>query len=439
MDSIVYWVLWVLTLVLVGWVITDGLMKPWKLVEWPFLVSGMWLYFYVYMSFDAAYNFSDIISPRALMLGQLVPLLSLAGLIVGWEMAAPRKRIQYPKNQIIQNYRRVWFFGIALIIGGAVGGYSIVGRASQTGGFDFESSSAYYYLLFYIGYPGMALAFWIAASSAAAAKVWLWTINLILFLIFMFPHVSYLRRGPTFPALLLLAIVAPISVSKPPRRSFYITSLMAAACIMLVYLPLRTVMYKEGSWQDAFSQLSLTSAITERGKNITDNEFVNNCYMIKSISDSGRIQYGTGHISLFLHWLPRSIWESKPTLGEGYFNSSLDLFDDIEQSSGLGIRLIGGGAASGGVADSFFQYGWLTPVVWAGLGWFVSRIYWKGLQGGKILWKHSYIAIVCGTHWLISQGFAAAFVPMVIFWIIPFCVLRYCGNIKIRCPRFSMN
>ena len=73
----------------------------------------------------------------------------------------------------------------------------------------------------------------------------------------------------------------------------------------------------------------------------------------------------------------------------------------------------------GGVADSFIQYGYLTPLFWIGFGWFVGRIYARAKLGNDPRWVWAYAGIVCVTHWLISQSIAAAYVPGIIFVLVP--------------------
>lgn len=427
MNNIFFWILWGGTLLLAGWVVVDAVRKPRKLLEWPALCSAMWMYFYVYMAYDAARFFPEVIRPEAFVLGQLQPLLSLAGLLYGWHLAKPRIRRRRRPYRRLENRILIWSLGMALIGVGAFGGY-MVQSGHEAGGYDYENTSAYVYLLFYVGYPGLALAFWVASRSRDATRIVLFSLTLIALAAFLYPHVSYLRRGPTFPAIMLLLLVPPLATRKAPHRPLYLAGLTLLGVVLLAYLPLRKVIYNEGNWQEAFASLDVKEAVTERGKNVFDNEYINNCHMIEALADNGKFQYGTGHVSLFFHWIPSSIWKGKPSLGEGLYSHE-ELLGDVGESAGFQL-LLGSGAAAGGVADSFVQYGWLTPLFWAGLGWLVSKAYWKGCYEGKILWIHGYIAIVCATHWLISQGFAAAFVPMLAFLLIPQVVLRSVGKVR---------
>jgi hypothetical protein len=426
MDNIIFWVLWGLTVLLAGSVVVDALLKPYKLLEWPVLCSVIWLYFYGYMAYDAMRFFSVEVTPRAFVLGQLLPLLSLAGLLYGWHLGKPSGQSRSRTYALVENGIFIWMVGIVLILVGAVGSYMLhAGR--QQGGYDYAGTSAYVYLSFYVGYPGFALSFWVSAMSRDIRRFVLFSLTLLALAVFLYPHMAALRRGPTFPAILLLLIVPPLATRKAPNRTLFLSGLAILGVVLLAYLPLRKVIYDKGTWKEALAELSIADAVTERGKSIRDNEFVNNCHLIETLADNGKYQYGTGHGSLFLHWIPSSIWKSKPALGEGSYSYD-ELFADVAESAG--IQLLGGGAASGGVADAFVQYGFLTPLFYLVLGWLMSKAYWKGWHEGSVLWIHGYIAIVCSTHWLLSQGFAAAFVPMLAFLFIPLATLRFFAKLR---------
>lgn len=431
MSHVIYWILWFATLCVCGWQITQAVLKPKLLLEWPFLVSVMWLYFYVYMAYAVVIEAEGYITDYALILGQLMPLLSLGGILLGWNLAKPEdpeRAVPYAK---LNNPLTIWWIGIALVIVGAAGGYKLQADRLAAGGVaNFEGKSAYVYMLFYIGYPGMALALWVVSRWQGMESKWtMWGTTVLAIVIFLIPHILYLRRGPTFPAIMLLLLVPSLARKKAPNPVVYISGLALLGIALLVYVQLRTIMYNEGTWNDAFAAVNVKESVTERNKSVTDNEFVNNCHIIEALANNGKYQYGTGHMSLFLHWIPRDWWKGKPALGEGYYTYD-EFFEDVAASSGM--KLLGGGAAACGVADSFLQYGFLCPFFWMGLSWLASKAFWKGSHYGEIVWMQAYIAFVIASHWLISQGFSAAFVPLVIFLIIPIVILRLFGKIKKR-------
>ncbi len=93
-----------------------------------------------------------------------------------------------------------------------------------------------------------------------------------------------------------------------------------------------------------------------------------------------------------------------------------------------GYSLLGHtGAASGGVADTFREYGVFCPLFWFGLSWCLGFVYVRAVAGNNPRWLFCYVGFICATHWLVSQGFAASFVPLMYFQIVPiavFTVLR---------------
>jgi hypothetical protein len=96
------------------------------------------------------------------------------------------------------------------------------------------------------------------------------------------------------------------------------------------------------------------------------------------------------------------------------------MFDDVEAATGF--HLLGTGAASGGVADTFVQYGVLCPLFWFGLSWGMGAVYVRALMGNSPRWLFCYVGFICASHWLVSQGFAASFVPGMFFQAVPLIV-----------------
>ena len=71
-------------------------------------------------------------------------------------------------------------------------------RAIDTRTIDYADSSAYWYLLFYVGYPGMAMAVWALFKMGAAKQkylVFLWIITIAALIAQMFPHVYKCAAG----------------------------------------------------------------------------------------------------------------------------------------------------------------------------------------------------------------------------------------------------
>jgi hypothetical protein len=417
MHADLMWVWWAATMGLCAWKLIEGFVRPQSMLEWPFLASAMWAYFYGYMGYDAKLYLHDYMPGNMAALGQLMALLCLIAVLAGWQTAMQAKA---PPPLPPRPYRLyyIWAIGLFFMLVGAAGGYSVM-RAAQSGALVYQDASAYWYLLFYVGYPGLAMALWALCRMEPGSRKYLLIFITVLFLAaFMFPHISTARRGPLFPAVIILLLVPPLARRKAPNPWVFFGGLAVAGVVMLLFLQIRHVTYSGGSWSEALQNVDV-AAVADRGEEAEDNEYVNSSQVIGTIYQNGKYQYGSGHLSLLYHWVPRAIWKDKPVLGEGSYSFD-QMFDDVE--SATGFHLLGSGASSGGVADTFVQYGILCPVFWFVLSWVFGRVYVRACIGGNPLWLFSYVGFICASHWLVSQSFSAAFVPGAFFQVVPLTV-----------------
>ena len=399
---------------LCAWIYYSAFVKPQKMLEWPFLAAVMWGYFYVYMSYDANTSLADYISEYS-VIGQITALMGLVGIYLGWGIGLKRKVIS-TKRQLPKN---MWLLcaGLFFVIVGILGARS-VGEAASKQIDVYNETSAYYYLLFYVGFPGLAMAVWAGAKWNGKTKYIVWIIIAIFLFVFIFPYIQGARRGPVFPAIILLLIVPSMARRKSPNPIVFASVLISTGIAMILFLSIRSITYNGGDWSDAIAEICVKDAVSERGKKVTDNEFVNHCHTVATLAYNGKINYGTGHLGLLLHWIPKKFYPNKPILGDGYFCSFYELFDDIERH--CGVYLLGGsGASNAGVADSFFQYGWLFPFYWYCISYIFSILYTNGQKTNDPRWCLSYVGVMCASHWLISQSLSAATVPGLIFIVIP--------------------
>lgn len=414
------WIWWVGTVALCVWKLAEAVIfRPARMLEWPFLASAMWLYFFGYMAYKAKLTLSAYLGNGISEIGQLMAFLCLIGLVAGWSLG----RLYRPRpstTELKYPYGTCWLAGFGFIAIGALGAYSVV-HAQDEGELNFAASSAYWYLLFYVGYPGMAIAIWSLLKMKSEARYVLWAITILAIIAFMLPHVMNARRGPLFPAIIVLLLVWPMTVRRPPSRILFCGGLAAAALAMMLFLQIRTVTYNGGTWGEALQTIDVDAA-AQRGDEADDNEYVNSCQVIGTLYQNGKYQYGSGHLGLLLHWVPRAFWPNKPELGEGSYGNR-ELFDDVEQATG--VRLLGTGASAAGVADSFLQYGVLCPLFWFVLSFGVALVYTKALATRAPWWMFVYVGFLCASHWLVSQSFSAAFVPGMFFQVVPVCVLLF--------------
>lgn len=417
------WIWWTGTVGICAWKIAEGFWRPGRMLEWPFLACAMWAYFYGYMAYDAKISLSAYLGNGITNLGQLMPLLCLIGILAGWSLGTRVKSSRAPEKRIYP-YFRFWLAGFFFLMVGTAGGFSVM-RAAESGTLRYQDSSAYWYLLFYVGYPGLAMAVWTLCKMGPGMRKYLWIATVIGLAAFMFPHIANARRGPLFPAIMVLLLVPPMATRRPPQPFIFCGGLAAIALVMLLFLQIRDVTYKGGTWGEAIQNLNLDAAIEERAKQPEDNEYLNNCQLIGTIYQTGKYQYGTGHLELLYHWIPRAWWKDKPVLGQGYYSFD-EMFDDLE--SVTGFRLLGTGAADGGVADTFVQYGVFCPLFWFGLSWIMGLVYIRAQRGTSPRWLFCYVGFICASHWLVSQSFSAAFVPGMFFQAVPLVVFALLGN-----------
>ncbi len=425
MESTFFWLLWSATAGICVWKMAEGFLRPKLILEWPFLACAMWSYFYGYKAFAAKLFLNDYLTHGSEILGQFIPLQCLIAILLGWRYAKQSKKSYHPTPSKYSGFI-AWLIGSALLLIGAWGNFSVM-RVVASGSLHPEEASAYWYLLFYVGFPGLTIALWsLLKKPPIPLRLILWIILALELLIFMFPQVFTVRRGPLFSAVIILLLTPPLTRRKPPNPIIFCGGLAIVAMAMLLFVQARNTLYRGGSWSDTIAAIDLGDILKEQGDQPDDNEYINNCEVISTIFHNGKYQYGTGDLGLFLHWIPRSMWPSKPNLGEGYYSDE-ELFGDIAEDTG--DRLLGHGAATGGVATSFLQYGFLCPFFWFGLSWAFGKVYARIHHQDDPRWLFCYVGFMCASHWLVSQSFAAAFVPGMCFQAIPFLVFTAFGGL----------
>lgn len=412
------WIWWSLTVALCAWKIGEGLVRPHRMLEWPFLAAAMWAYFYGYMAYDAKIKMPEYLGNGMSDIGQLMPLLCLVGVLVGWHIGTRKAQSRRPEKRVYP-YFRIWVVGMMFLAIGAAGAYSVM-HAIHSGTINFDEDSGYWILLFYVGYPGLAMVVWsLFRMEPGTYRTYLWLITLLGLAAFMFPHIAGAKRGPLFPTIMILLLVPPITLRRSPNPWIFCSALAVAGVVMLVFLQIRETTYNGGTWGEALHRLDVGAAVTEKVEEPEDNEYINNCQLISTLYRNGKYQYGTGHFGLLWHWVPRAVWKDKPTLGEGSY-SFTELFDDVEAATGF--HLLGGGAAAAGVADTFVQYGVFCPLFWLLLSWGMGAVYVRARIGRSPRWLFCYVGFICASHWLVSQSLAAAFVPGMFFQAVPVIV-----------------
>lgn len=415
-----FWAAVSMNIVICCAVLWRALRQPMRLLEWPVIVCVMWLYFFGYMAIQAVlYLRSQVPEPEILGLGEFIPLACLIGILCGWRVALRRgPPLSRAFRSVSVRRETLWWLGILLILLGAAATYLLaaaVNAATASGGnFDWGAVSGYWTLMFHIGYPGMALALW--AMLSGGEHRWLSRLLLAIAVTgFMTPFVLNARRGPVFPLIIVLLYLPPLIKKTPPRRAFILGGLLTAGLTMLAFNTARKWIVM-GNWDKAAGVLTPERVVVDRTLRVDDNEFINNVYEIAALNQNGKYQFGTGHLSLLTHWIPRAVWPGKPALGEGWYPRE-ELDADVNAVAGR--ALLGSGAAATGVAEAFVQYGYLAPLFWFVIAWIIGRAYVRAVASTDPRVQISYVGLLCASHWLISQSFSEAFVPAAIYQVVP--------------------
>jgi hypothetical protein len=101
-------------------------------------------------------------------------------------------------------------------------------------------------------------------------------------------------------------------------------------------------------------------------------------------------------------------------------------FDDVAEVTGV---MPTPGSAMTGIAETFLEFGWLTPVFWFCLGWLFGRSYRLALTRPLTFWPIVYVGLIASTHYLVTQGFSPFFVVSVFYILTPIVVYTLAGNL----------
>ncbi len=418
-----FWALWCATAIAAGYQVLRPLVTREGLLGFPFVAGLAWLYFYVCMAFDVATSLQDYVQVQALCLGQFVALISFLGLVVGWEAALrgdSSRRIRSDRN--LYPADRIWLGGMLFLLIGIVGQYTFTAQAT----IDWNNSSAYWHMLYLVGYPGAALCIDAILRTPPQQRRLRYVMLSIAVATLQYPFLLGARRGPLFPAVIVLSFAPFLLSGRRPQRLVVIGALGGCGALMFLFLAIRPFIYADdgnsvraisGGWREGIAELSAAPAFADKGKVLGDNEYAYHCGAVWTLYRTGLYQYGTGYLTLLTHWIPRQLWPDKPGLANGLFPN---VYGELPNEMGWQMTR---GAAWGGAADVFEEFGFLSPLFWAALAYFVGRSYRQALSH-RLPRVMVYLGFLAGTHWLIAQGFGAAFVPICIFTIPPLVFLR---------------
>jgi hypothetical protein len=395
----------------------------------PFIACGMWLYLYGSMAYGCAVNLADLLPTWTLEFGQLVALLSLMGLLIGWHCASRSHRKSQSFTIPPAKYALIWRIGIVLLFIALVGQYTFMRQEV----IDYQNTSNYWYLMFYIGYPATALCLFVLIKDKSGPMSLRAVFLGVLILALMWQPIVTARRGPLMPMVIVILYIPYLVRKRRPNRLVVGSGLAIGSLAMLTFLYMRPYSYapdgvsdwtmsdRLDGWQKGLRDLSWEAVFSEKQKTQSDNEYLYHCGMVATIWEFSDYQYGTGYLTLLVNWVPRQLWKSKPALGQGLLPSQWQ-----DQLPGVVGWSMSTGAAGGGAAEVFGQFGIVSPLFWAIVGALASKLYRRSAHTGDELATAQYVGFLCTLHWLVAQGFAAMFIPACYFILIPTVVIsRY--------------
>lgn len=411
-----FWLWWALTLGLGVCQVIRAWRQPREILGFATVASVLWLYIYCYLPYHLISATKEAFPGEIWNLGQLTALVSLFSLLVGWHWKLVSvRRPAHPLPKVSFNLDRLWWCGVGALVIGLAGQYSY----SHSGRMS-ENTSAYWYMLFQTGYPGMALCVAVMTLSPRHRLVFHWGTLALLASQIILPYLLGARRGPTFVAIIALFFSFASVRRKPVNPAILLSVLCGAGLLLLVLVSARRVTYSEGgTWSEFLHTMTVEEITKERAEKTSDNEYYNHCQGLEANLQTGLYQYGTAYLVVFVNWVPRAYWPNKPQKGMGLFPEATQAMN-VEESSNLGH-----GGAWGGVEDSFNNCQYFFPLFWLGIGWLTATVFLRAHVFGSLPWKLYNLGILCAAHWFIAQSFEEAFVPFMIYQGVFFIAFKY--------------
>jgi hypothetical protein len=400
-------------LLLFAGVFITSLLTPRKMLSFKFTSVFLGSYFYIFLNFTAQSQMGGYLENTDQFLSLAIILLTYVAIVIAQPSV---KCLQSEGTTIEYDWNMLWYISIAVAIIGFAGTYSFTSQSER----DWKNTSAYWYMTFHATYPSIALMLWASLKTQGReGRIKLICTGVIAFACLV-PFIITVRRGPMFPMAIVLLFTPSLALRRSPSRFMLLSGLAATGFLMLLFVTIRDYsVSSDRQWNKIFS-LNLADPLLYKARNINDNEFLYHCYLVTSSYRSGLYQYGTSYLNLAVCWIPRQLWPDKPDLSVGWFESPMQenrVFEVVGNA-------LSGGAAAGGIANVFLQFGLLTPVFF----WWIARsfenLYARCIAFGDPRHCLVYVGLSAGLHWFIAQGVEAAFVPCVIYIVTPLVLLR---------------
>ena len=194
-----FWIWWSLTIVLCGYPLLRAWMKSSELLGLPVTGALMWLYIYVYLPYGTVCSHPDLLPGWLLAFAAFLPCVCFASFLAGWYLNLGH-RPRTASGTTGHSLHRLWNWGIGLLIVGNAGLYSF--HYSENA---FAQTSAYWYMLFQVGYAGIALCIAVWTLKRRSIENTSLVVFATLVVLLIAPSLLHFRRGPTFTAIIVAA------------------------------------------------------------------------------------------------------------------------------------------------------------------------------------------------------------------------------------------
>jgi len=227
--------------------------------------------------------------------------------------------------------------------------------------------------------------------------------TIVFFAVYLF-----VRRpsfSQTIPTLAVIAFLIPAVLILPEIRS---------------HLHLGSSVSPIDATLDYFSELQQNNFKREVVADQTGEELFFNVAVVKGSMQQNIHDYGAGYIYPILNFVPRGLWNQKPTASE-FGVSTFDLARDV-------IGYVKTGPASNAVAHSYVAFSWFGCIVWAILGYASGTIFSRAMRYPDLMNIGSMIALLIALVFWCTQNFTAFFNAW-FFTFMPFWGLRSLGRV----------
>jgi hypothetical protein len=426
--------LWFCILLPLGWYAVRALRRPTELVAPPLLaclaLAGMFVFNYMTKPawlverFLRADDYSLLLSLAS---------LCLAAFLLGYE-AARRRPLHWRAEPTIPVTRlQLWcvtlviagFAGLTVFVRRSGGIHAFYGSVHGAAG-AWEDTTAYIYYLPQLMLPAACL---LLAHRMQSSRLPLlgWStvggvLGYFLFQGFVFGNRLDITR-------LFLVLITPWILLRPPSPvrlvgACLLGALALGTILVLPHLRQATHLNAEVELGEALSRAKESDAYHS---NISGDELFYAAGLVAGLERTGTREWGLRWLFAFVNFVPRFAWPEK----HAFFGSRLVQIGDLAgRSAGYEVA---SGAASGGIADGFLQFGWLSPLVWVTLGAVGARVWLRATVASGPLATCYLVAYLIGmTIWL-TQGFYNAF-QFWLFFAAPTWVAGHLGDLKGRGP-----